>query len=59
MLHAAGIQPDGRIRVVIDSRQTVIQQWGIHALPATVIVDEQLRVVRQVFGGSVVGAGQP
>jgi hypothetical protein len=59
MLHVAGIQPDGRIRVVIDSRQTVIQQWGIHALPATVIVDEQLRVVRQVFGGSVVGAGQP
>jgi AhpC/TSA family len=52
MLQAAAIPPNGRTTsIVIDSKHEVMAQWGISALPATVIVDEQLRVVRQVFGG--------
>lgn len=58
MLRAAGMQPDAKTSIVVDSGQEVMRQWGMGALPATVIVDEQLRVVRQVFGGSVVGVGQ-
>ena len=44
------------------------EKWGIVATPVTVIVDEELRVVRQIFGAggndqaapeSAVSAGMP
>jgi redoxin len=38
------------VRVVVDSSREVSSKWGITATPTTVIVDDELRVVRQVFG---------
>jgi hypothetical protein len=37
--------------VLFDRDAEVISTWGVSATPATVVVDEELRVVRQVFGG--------
>lgn len=38
------------VLVVLDSKREVSRHWGISTTPTTVIVDDELRVVRQVFG---------
>jgi Redoxin len=42
---------DSELTVMLDVRREVTDKWGITGTPTTVIVDEQLRVVRQLFGG--------
>jgi hypothetical protein len=38
------------VPVFVDPETNVTKEWGITTTPTTVIVDEQLKVVRQVFG---------
>jgi thiol-disulfide isomerase/thioredoxin len=37
--------------VLVDTNRQVADKWGIRATPSSVIVDEELRVVRQFLGG--------
>jgi hypothetical protein len=39
------------VTVVADTGREVVQKWGVTSTPVTVIVDEDLRVVRQDFIG--------
>lgn len=41
------------VPVFVDVQREVAERWGISTTPTTVIVDEELRVVRQVFGRRV------
>lgn len=38
------------VPVLVDAKNRVATEWGITSTPMTVIVDDQLRVVRQLFG---------
>lgn len=44
-------RPSSTAGVLFDSDGEVEHKWGIAVTPGTVIVDEHMRVVRQVFGG--------
>jgi len=39
------------VAIVVDPDREVVQKWGVTSTPVTVIVDEDLRVVRQDFIG--------
>jgi|SRR5215467_7522276 len=47
LIDRAGVK--SRDLVLLDPNRTVSERWGIAATPVTVVVDEELRVVRQVF----------
>jgi hypothetical protein len=49
LLERAGVSKDDSM-VFLDPAKEVAEKWGITGTPSSVIVDEQLRVVRQVFG---------
>lgn len=48
-LHKVGELP-ADVRVVVDSSREVSSRWGITATPTTIIIDDDLRVVRHIFG---------
>lgn len=48
LLRRAGVTDNSR--VVLDPRAAVLREWGLAGTPSTVIVDGELRVVRQAFG---------
>jgi hypothetical protein len=41
---------DGDVQVLFDRDHELTRRWGISATPTTVIVDDELRVVRQIYG---------
>jgi hypothetical protein len=41
------------VQVLVDSDRQVVAKWGISRTPSLVIVDEQLRVVRQIFSAEM------
>jgi len=47
-LEKVGVTGDGT--VLIDRDRELTRRWGISTTPTTVIVDDELRVVRQVYG---------
>ena len=47
-LERAGIESEAQ--VLVDREHELTRRWGISATPTTVIVDDELRVVRQVYG---------
>jgi hypothetical protein len=47
-LERVGIDED--VQVLFDRDHELTRRWGISATPTTVIVDDELRVVRQVYG---------
>lgn len=49
LMSKAGLDED--IPVLLDTKNHVETAWGITSTPATVVVDENWRVVRQLFGG--------
>lgn len=48
MIREVNLPPD--LPILLDRDRGVVETWGISATPATVIVDNNLRVVRQLFG---------
>lgn len=48
LLEKAGLPADSA--VLLDPDRQVVHQWGITGTPVTVVVDEELRVVRHIFG---------
>jgi hypothetical protein len=48
LLERAGI--DGKTPVMFDVHDEIARKWGIATTPATVVMDEEMRVVRQYFG---------
>jgi hypothetical protein len=52
MIKIFDLYPDENCEVLVDDAQEVVHHWGTEVLPTVIIVDEELRVVRQVFGGT-------
>jgi len=44
------LQLPGDLPVLVDAGRDIEERWGITSTPTTVIVDEQLRVVRRLLG---------
>lgn len=49
LLLEVGWENESSVPVVVDKDKTIVRKWGITRVPATIITDEDLRVVRQVF----------
>lgn len=48
LIRQVGLRHD--IQVLIDPEQQMLKEWGVVSTPTTIIVDNQLKVVRHVIG---------
>ncbi|MDQ6877226.1 MAG: redoxin family protein, partial [Candidatus Dormibacteraeota bacterium] len=51
LLEKAKLPANGQAVVLFDSNAEIMRKWGITTTPGMVIVDEDMRVIRQLFGG--------